>query len=61
MTPSRDVERLGSRGSNQVKCGPRGTQVGSDVLPSSEVLLRAADGEAEFTRFEVSTAAPLFG
>jgi quinol monooxygenase YgiN len=30
-------------------------------LAFSEVLLRAADGAAEFTRFEVSTAAPLFG
>jgi quinol monooxygenase YgiN len=30
-------------------------------LAFSEVLLRAADGMAEFTRFEVSTAAPLFG
>ena len=30
-------------------------------LAFSEVLLRAANGEAGFTRFEVSTAAPLFG
>ena len=30
-------------------------------LAFSEVLLRAADGAAEFARFEVSTAAPLFG
>jgi quinol monooxygenase YgiN len=27
----------------------------------SEVLLRAADGGVEFTRFEVSAAGPLFG
>jgi len=91
-----------------VKCGPRGTEVGSDALMGmcfalvelaryryaidiedplvlqlfehwesataleahfatphflafSEVLLRAADGAAVFTRFEVSTEAPLFG
>jgi quinol monooxygenase YgiN len=30
-------------------------------LAFSEVLLQVADGEAEFRRFEVSTAAPLFG
>ena len=27
----------------------------------SEVILRAVDGPAEFTRYEVSTAGPLFG
>jgi hypothetical protein len=32
MIASQDVERLGSRGSNQVKRGPRGTQVGSNSL-----------------------------